>query len=161
MHRDHHHHHDGGGAPGHAHHHGAAHIGHNGGQRAAQWQTPHLPQGHTPAAQEPAHETDLDLVETSFVEAFPACSDPVSFLRLAGVPFSGLAADGAALQLLRVQVEDTTDVGGLAPVIGGGFHYDPLPGRLNSRRRSLGFAYFDGEGVRRLSLAEAKALKPA
>lgn len=159
MHRDHHHHHDGGGAPGHSHY--QAPVGHNGVQRALQWQTPHLPQGSAPPAEDHVHETDLDLVETSFVETFPSASDPISFLRLAGVPFSGSTGDGATLQLLRVLIEDTTDVGALAPMIGGGFHYDPLPGRLNSRRRSLCFAYFDSAGVRRLSLAEAKALKPA
>ena len=159
MHRDHHHHQDGGGAPGHSHQH--APIGHNGAQRAVQWQTPHLPEGSAPPAEDHVHETDLDLVETSFVETFPSASDPVSFLRLAGVPFSGVSAKGRSLQLLRVQIEDMTDVGALAPMIGGGFHYDPLPGRLNSRRRTLSFAYFDGATVCRLSLAEAKSLRPA
>ncbi len=157
MHRDHHHHHDKGGAPGHGH----QHIGHNGGHRAVQWQTPHLPKGAQPMVEDAPQETDLDLVETSFVETFPSASDPVSFLRMAGVPFSGRSADGLSLQLLRVEIADRTDVGVLAPVIGGGFHYDPLPGRLNSHRRSLSFAYFDGEAIRLLSLAEAKGLKPA
>jgi hypothetical protein len=158
MHLDHHHHPHEGGSAGHAHH---AHVGHNGGQRALQWQTPHLPAGESRPASDAPQETDLDLVETSFVETFPSASDPVSFLRLAGVPFSGRTLDGAVLQLLRVQIDDSTDVGGLAPVIGGGFRYDPLPGRLNSRRRSLAFVYFDGESIRRLPLAEAKALKAA
>ena len=159
MHRDHHHHHDEGGAAGLGHTH--QHIGHNGGQRAVQWQTPHLPKGEKPMGLELPQETDLDLVETSFVETFPSASDPVSFLRLAGVPFSGRSADGLCLQLLRVEIADRTDVGVLAPVIGGGFHYDPLPGRLNSHRRSLSFAFFDGDAIRLLSLAEAKALKPS
>ena len=159
MHRDHHHHHDEGGAAGLAHAH--QHLGHNGGRRAVQWQTPHLPKGEKLPTDEAPQETDLDLVETSFVETFHAASDPVSFLRLAGVPFSGLSADGASLQMLRVEMADRTDVGGLAPIMGGGFRYDPLPGRLNSHRKFLSFAYFDGEVIRSLSLAQAKALKPS
>ena len=152
MHRGHHHHHDEGGSPG-AH----VHMGHNGGQSAVQWQTPHLPAGQAPVT--PASsETDLDLVEASFVETFPLVADPVSFLRLAGVVFAGRSADGAQLQLLRVEIEDRTDVGALAPTIGGGYHYDPLPGRLSSRRKSLRFAYFDGDQVRFLNLDQAKKL---
>ncbi len=153
MHRGHHHHHDEGGAPG-AH----VHMGHNGGQSAVQWQTPHLPAGQSPPVLA-SSETDLDLVETSFVETFPLAADPVSFLRLAGVPFLGQAADGAHLQLLRVEIEDRTDIGLLAPTIGGGYHYDPLPGRLNSRRKSLKFAYFDGDKIRFLNLEETKKIQ--
>ncbi len=152
MHRGHDHHHDDGGAPG-AH----VHMGHNGGQGAAQWQTPHLA-GGTASPTPAATETDLDLVETSFVETFPAVADPVSFLRLAGIPFCGRAPDGATLQLLRVEIDDRTDVGVLAPTIGGGYHYDPLPGRLNSRRKSLKFVYFDGQNLRLLNLEQSKKI---
>lgn len=154
----HHHHH-----PGHhhgPHEHGPHGVGHN-GHGAAQWQTPHLPAGQKAAAAPPA-EPDLDLVETAFVEAFPTASDPTSFLRLAGVPFTGKGKDGVVLSLLRVEADQTTDVGALTPHLGGAsFRYDPLPAAMTSRRKSLAFVYFDGGGTVRLSLAEAKALTPA
>ncbi|MBN9021760.1 MAG: hypothetical protein J0H08_06655 [Rhizobiales bacterium] len=135
-------------------------MGHN-GHGAAQWQTPHLPAGQKAAAAPPA-EPDLDLVETAFVEAFPTASDPTSFLRLAGVPFTGKGKDRVVLSLLRVEADQTTDVGTLTPHLGGAsFRYDPLPAAMTSRRKSLAFVYFDGGGTVRLSLAEAKALTPA
>ncbi|MBS7539076.1 hypothetical protein [Ancylobacter lacus] len=179
MHRghDHHHHHDHGGG-GHAHAHGHDHDhahdhghshahdpahgpGHNHGhgpRRAAQWQTPHLPA--QPAAEEPARaEPDLDLVEQAFVEGFASASDPTSFLRLANVPFEAVAADGAKLALLRVESDETTDVGAVMPHFGGGsFRYDPLPGKMVSRRRRLRFVYFDGRAPRPLTLGEVRAL---
>jgi hypothetical protein len=148
----HHHHHD---QP-HDHGHGA--IGHNGHRPAAQWQTPHLPAGHAAPTPAPA-EPDLDLVETAFLDAFPACPDPTSFLRLAGVPFTGKGKDGVILSLLRVEANQSTDIGALTPHLGGAsFRYDPLPAAMTSRRKTLAFIYFDGGGVVRLSLAEAKAL---
>jgi hypothetical protein len=132
--------------------------GHNTARDAAQWQTPHLPPGH---AHEPAtpHEHDFDLVEASFVEGFARCSDATSFLRLAGIPFEGVVADGRRLHLLRVEIEDMTDVGSAVPLLGGaGMRYDPLPEKLVSRRRHLRFAYHDGAQLVRLTFAEARAL---
>lgn len=143
------------------HEHGHGGIGHNGHRGAAQWQTPHLPDGHAATAPE-QHEPDLDLVETAFVDAFPTASDPTSFLRLAGVPFTGKGKDGVVLSLLRVEAQQATDVGSLTPHLGGGgFRYDPLPAAMTSRRKRLTFVYFDGGGLARLTLAEAKALIPA
>jgi len=144
----------------HAHDHSHAHArpGHNATRETAQWQTPHLPPGH---AHEPAapRERDLDLVEASFVEGFMRCSDATSFLRLAGVPFVGVAADGRRLSLLRVEIEDLTDVGSAVPLLGGaGMRYDPLPEKLVSRRRHLSFAYHDGAQLVRLGFAEARGL---
>ena len=150
MHRGHDHDHSGGG-----HRHPPA-PGHN-RAGAAQWQTPHLADGarHEPAAGEP----DLDLVEAAFVEGFIAASDPTSFLRLAHVPFEAKAADGKTLMLLRVEVDALTDVGTITPHLGGAsFRYDPLPGRIASRRRRLRFVYFDGETTRALGLGEVRAL---
>ncbi len=142
----------------HDHHHHGATAGHNSNGRTAQWQTPHLPAGHKPPDAEHG-EPDLDLVETAFLASFPAAPDPTSFLRLAGVPFSGRSADGRTFSLLRVEANQTTDIGMLTPRIGGAGHgYDPLPAKLVSRRATLNFVYFDGEKVARLSLAEAKAL---
>jgi hypothetical protein len=146
----HHHHYDG-----HDHQHG---IGHNAPRGAAQWQTPHLPPGEAGSAAAPA-EPDLDLVEAAFADAFPHCPDPTSFLRLAGVPFTGKGKDGVVLSLLRVEADLVTDVGTLTPHLGGAsFRYDPLPAAMTSRRRRLAFVYFDGGGLVRLTLAEAKAL---
>jgi len=140
------------------HDHPHAWPGHNAARDAAQWQTPHLPVGQ---AEEPAapHERDLDLVEASFVEGFARCSDATSFLRLAGIPFEGVGADGRRLHLLRVEVEDMTDVGSAVPLLGGeGMRYDPLPEKLVSRRRHLRFAYHDGVQLVRLGFAEARGL---
>jgi hypothetical protein len=153
-HPHHHHHH-----PGEPHAHGPHGVGHN-GHGAAQWQTPHLPAGRAAPEAGPL-EPDLDLVETAFVEAFPGAPDPTSFLRLAGVPFTGKGRDGVVLSLLRVEADQTTDVGTLTPHLGGAsFRYDPLPAQMTSRRKSLAFVYFDGGGLVHLSLAEAKALTP-
>jgi len=63
------------------------------------------------------------------------------------------------LCLLRVEVEDMTDVGSAVPLLGGeGMRYDPLPEKLVSRRRHLRFAYHDGAELIRLGFAEARAL---
>lgn len=142
-----HDHHD---APGHGHNHVP--------RRPVQWQTPH--KAHHEHPPEPtAGEPDFDLVEAAFVESFATASDPTSFLRLAGVPFVGTDGSGRRLSLLRVEIDQTTDLGALTPHLGGGsFRYDPLPAKLVSRRRRLRLVYHDGEGLRALSLAEAKAL---
>ena len=163
MHRGHHHHphdHDNDHDHGHDDHsHGHDHgPGHNAmGRRTVQWQTPHDPE----AAQKPAAapEPDFDLVETAFVAGFANAPDPVSFLRLARVPFSGRTAEGETLQLLRVETDEAVDVASITPHLGGAsMRYDPLPARMVSRRRRLGFIYFDGKAARRLSFAEALAL---
>jgi hypothetical protein len=133
--------------------------GHNARRDAAQWQTPHLPADHVHEPEAP-HEQDLDLVEASFVEGFMRTSDATSFLRLAGIPFVGLAADGQRLSLLRVEIEDLTDVGSAMPLLGGtGYRYDPLPEKLVSRRRHLRFAYHDGAQVLRLDFTQARELR--
>ena len=104
-------------------------------------------------------ERDLDLVEASFVEGFTRCSDATSFLRLAGIPFVGVAAYGRQLHLLRVEIKDITDVGSAVPLLGGeGMRYDPLPEKLVSRRRHLSFVYHDGGQVVHLGFAEVRAL---
>lgn len=140
------------------HHHSPAGIGHNGHRPAAQWQTPHLPAGEAGSAPDQP-EPDLDLVESAFLDAFPTCADPTSFLRLAGVPFTGKGKDGVVLTLLRVEANQATDVGTLTPHLGGAsFRYDPLPAAMTSQRKSLTFVYFDGGGLVRLTLADAKAL---
>ena len=102
---------------------------------------------------------DLDLVEASFVEGFTRCFDATSFLRLAGIPFACVAADGRRLHLLRVEIEDLTDVGTAVPLLGGkGMRYDPLPEKLVSRRRHLSFVYHDGTQLVRLGFTEVRAL---
>jgi hypothetical protein len=140
-------------------------IGHNRPSepgRPAQWQTPH--RDDAPAGEEgrPRAETDLDLVEAAFVEGFLVASDATSFLRLARVPFEGMAADGAKLALLRVEVDSVADVGSITPHLGGAsFRYDPLPARMISRRKRLRLVYFDGHKPRMLDLAEAMSLVAA
>jgi hypothetical protein len=156
---DHHHHgHDHHHAHDHDHHHD--HAPHGPGHNlphtsrvAAQWQTPHRPDG---AVGTPAIESDLDKVEKAFVDGFLAATDPTSFLRLARVPFE-MTANGASLRLLRVEIDALTDVGSLTPHLGGGsFRYDPLPANFISQRRRLRFVYFDGENLHALSYAELR-----
>jgi len=149
----------------HSHTHEQEHLahpgkGHNAGPSGAtQWQTPHLPEGEGQAAPVDDSQQDFDLVETAFVEAFAVASDPTSFLRLAGVPFTGTGADGRVLNLLRVEQSHATDVGSLTPHLGGeSFRYAQLPGGMTSRRNRLCFVYFDGTETVELSLGEAKAL---
>lgn len=152
------HHHHSGDDHDHEHHrlHRSAGPGHNRPKGAAQWQVPHLPEG---AGTTPPAERDLDLVETSFVEGFVRAPDPTSFLRLANIPFVGVDVSGRRLHLLRVETESMTDVGAVAPLLGGeGVRYDPLPARLVSQRRRLAFVYHDGRSVERLDFAEARRL---
>lgn len=134
-------------------------MGHNApAGKSVQWQTPHLPHGPEPEPVEPRFK-DLDLVETAFMEGFARAPDPVSFLRLAGIPFVGEGADGRRFHLLRVETEDMVDVGSVMPLLGGaGVRYDPLPSKMTSHRRRLCFLYHDGEAARRLGFAEARAL---
>ena len=153
MHRGHDHDHQG--DTGHRH---APGPGHNRARPTpAQWQTPHRADDHH---HEPAAgEADLDLVEAAFVDGFMVAADPTSFLRLARVPFAATAADGARLMLLRVEVDALTDVGTITPLLGGGaFRYDPLPGKIASRRRRLRFVYFDGKAARPLNLGDVREL---
>ncbi len=164
MHRGHdhdHHHRHGDSGHSHAHDHGPG-PGHNHPRppKTVQWQTPHLAHSHAPEAV--VGEPDLDLVEAAFVEGFTIATDPTSFLRVARVPFEATAADGTKLALLRVEVEALTDVGAITPHLGGGsFRYDPLPGKIASRRRRLQFVYFDGSATRALTLGEVRELTEA
>lgn len=147
----------------HQHIHGQTHppgAGHNGhSTEAAQWQTPHIPEGEHADEHRSDETKDLDLIEKAFVEGFATTSDPTSFLRLAGVPFTGISEGGFRLNLLRVEQNASTDLGSLTPALGGSsFRYDPLPARMTSRRSDLHFVYHDGEKLVRLSLEDAKAL---
>ena len=120
----------------------------------AQWQTPHSPGEQRAAPAEP----DLDKVEAAFIEGFIDAPDPVSFLRLGRIPFEMIAADGAKLNLLRVEIDALADVGSLTPHLGGGsFRYDPLPASMVSQRRRLRFVYFDSEKLRPLTFTDVRA----
>jgi hypothetical protein len=142
----------------HGHAHGHAHgPGHNHAPEAAQWQTPHLPDGHHHQGE--PREADVDLVEAAFVEGFRTATDITSYLRLASIPFVGTAADGSRLGLLRVETDIAADVASLTPRVGGGgLNHAPLPAKLVSRRETLRFVYHDGETLRPLTFAEARAL---
>jgi len=63
------------------------------------------------------------------------------------------------MSLLRVQLDQTTDVGSATPHLGGqSYRYDPLPAKLVSRRQLLRFIYHDGDTLRTLSFDEARRL---
>jgi hypothetical protein len=103
-------------------------------------------------------EHDLGKVEAALIDGFIDAPDPVSFLRLGRIPFEIVAADGATLNLLRVEIDALADVGSLTPHLGGGsFRYDPLPASLVSHRRRLRFVYFDGEKLRPLKFTDVRA----
>jgi hypothetical protein len=155
MHRDHSHDHDHDHGKHDHRHHG---IGHNAPRLgAAQWQTPHDSNASKTTGPEP--EPDFDLVETAFIAGFANAPDPVSFLRLAHIPLQGRTGEGETLQLLRVEMDEAVDVASITPHLGGGsMRCDPLPPRMVSRRRRLGFIYFDGKAARRLTFADALAL---
>jgi len=166
MHGGKHHHghgHDHGHELGHDHSHELAGEGHNHParpQKVTQWQTPHLP-GGAESDNVRAGEPDLDLVERAFLEGFASASDPTSFLRLAHVPFEAVDGAGKRLVLLRVETDAVTDVGAVTPHVGGAsFRYDALPARMTNRRGRLRLVYFDGDGLRPLTLEQAKSLKP-
>jgi hypothetical protein len=149
--------HDHGHDHGHDRHHDHGGPGHNRSPErpVVQWQTPHNPGEQTPVRA----ESDLDKVEAAFIEGFIDAPDPVSFLRLGHIPFEITAADGATLNLLRVEIDALADVGSLTPHLGGGsFRYDPLPASLVSHRRRLRFVYFDGEKLRPLTFTEVRAV---
>ncbi|MCW5719787.1 MAG: hypothetical protein KIS86_01445 [Devosia sp.] len=119
---------------------------------------PHLPGSHVPPVSD--RERDLDLVETSFLEGFKATKDVTSFLRLARIPFVGIAPDGQRLHLLRVETTANADVGSVTPMLGGGaVLYDPLPAHLVSHRKALAFVYHDGRSQIHLTFAEARRLE--
>jgi hypothetical protein len=129
-------------------------AGHNAAAQVAQWQEPRHHHDH-----DDTPEPDFDLIEAAFAENFPKASDPTSFLRLAQIPFVGRHPDGRVLRLLRVEFEQATDVGAVAPHVGGAtLRYDPLPAKMVSRRQRLRFVYQDDEGVARLTLAETRSL---
>ena len=135
--------------------------GHNRGEGGgvAQWQTPHLKEhAHAAAA---SQEPDVDLIEVAFIRGLAAAPDPTSFLRVAQIPFDARASDGTRLVLLRVETESIADVGSLTPHLGGiSFRYDPLPGRMVTRRERLRFVYFDGQESQLLTLALVRGLRP-
>ena len=141
------------------HHHPAHNVGHNIAHRPAQWQTPHDHFSHRDHA-DSRPEADFDLVEDAFVAGFNTAPDPVSFLRLARIPFEGETRQGDTLKLLRVETDEAVDVALVTPHLGGAtMRYDPLPAKMVSRRRRLHFVYFDGQTVRQLSFSEALALR--
>jgi len=132
--------------------------GHNHNARVtAQWQAPQS----APAAP-PEHEADFDLVEAAFCRAAATADDATSLLRLAGIPFVGMDTKGATLRLLAYRIEEETEVGAVSPGFGAGdVVYHPVPGSRVKSLRRLVFAYHAADGIRRLSLAEARALKDA
>ena len=63
-----------------------------GDAKPLQWQTAHLAHG-TEAAPANAVETDCDLVEAAFIDAFADAKDPTSFLRLRTTALTGPAVE--------------------------------------------------------------------
>lgn len=137
-------------------HHDAPGVGHN-AQRPLQWQTPHLP-SRTSEVPDPEVPQDLDLVEAAFVEGFQEASDPTSFLRLAGVPFA-TQRDGKTLRLVRISVEQVTDVAAVTPLIGGqGHNVAPLPKSHVGHRCQLNLHYLADDKMVALRLEEVRGL---
>lgn len=125
----------------------------------AQWQAPHRLNGYEHYCRH--YEADLDPVESAFAEGFAGASDPASFLRLACIPFEALDGTGRRLMLLRVESETAVAVGKASRPANGEARYTPLPRRMATRQRRLRFVYFDGSGLRVLTLEEVRGLTPA
>jgi hypothetical protein len=135
--------------------------GHNRRQdgKVAQWQTPHLDGSANAVEENP--EADVDLIELAFIKGLATATDPTSFLRVAQIPFDARSSNGTRLVLLRVETVTLTDVGSVTPHLGGvSFRYDPLPGRMATRRERLRFVYFDGSERQVLTLALVRRLRP-
>ena len=147
-HEDKHHHNGNGGVP-----------RQRGPLRAAQWQGPQRASGYQ---HDEAHDpADLDPEESAFVESFAAAGDPVSFLRLACIPFEAVDSAGRRLALLRVECETAVAVGKAAcHAPSGEARSTPLPGRMATRRRQVRFIYADGGTARSLTLGEVRGLTP-
>ncbi len=110
------------------------------GLPTAQWQAPQRPNGYEHYCRH--YEADLDQVESAFFEGFAEASDPVSFLKLAGIPFEALDRAGQRLALLRVECGLGVDVGSLSPrAASEDMRYIPLPRRMVTRRRQVRFLY--------------------
>ena len=119
MHDDHHgHHHDPHGHHDHDDHRHPHPPGHN-GRRPCNGRRRICRRTMAPRRRPIRETTDLDLVETAFIEGFSRAPDAASFLRLAGIPFVGESADGMRLHLLRVETEELADVGAVMPLVGG------------------------------------------
>jgi hypothetical protein len=145
-------HHSGNGAAGGGHGQPAAAM------RTAQWQAPQRPNGYEHYCRH--YEADLEAVESAFFEGFAEASDPVSFLKLAGIPSEAVDSAGKRLALLRVECGLGVDVGSLSPSAASEpMRYTPLPRRMTTRRRQVRFLYVDGVSLRTLTLGEVWALK--
>ena len=136
MHDGHDHHHD----------HDQRRLGHNGQRPAAPMADAASAARRRPHRAGALREPDLDLVETAFVE--PSRGRPTRRASSASPAFRSSARPRTerVLSLLRVEVNQTTDIGALTPHLGGAGHrYDPLPAKMTSRRQRLALGLFRRE----------------
>lgn len=138
------------------HHHHGPRLGDNGAPRTAtQWQAP---SGAGPVEGPP--EPDFDLVETAFCEAALTAKDATSLLRLARVPFIADRGDGIRLYLLTFRVEQSVEVGSIAP----GFAvdrpvYHPLPESRLRREKRAKLIYQTPDGLQEFSLSDVRRMR--
>jgi hypothetical protein len=129
---------------------------------ATQWQAPTGPEA--PPVADPLvggpPEPDFDLVETAFCEAALTAKDATSLLRLARVPFIAELENGAKIYLLTFRVEQSVEVGSIAP----GFAadqpvYHPLPESRLRREKRAKLIYQTPDGLREYSLGDVRRLR--
>ena len=124
---------------------------------ATQWQAP---TGTAAPPDEGPPEPDFDLVETAFCEAALTAMDATSLLRLARVPFIAERGDGTKIYLLTFRVEQSVEVGSIAP----GFAmdqpvYHPLPESRLRREKRAKLVYQTPEGLCEFSLGDVRRLR--
>ena len=124
---------------------------------ATQWQAPVGPEV---SPMEGPPEPDFDLVENAFCEAALQANDATSLLRLARVPFVADRGDGKRIYLLTLRVEQSVEVGSIAP----GFSvempvYHPLPESRIRRQKRAKLVYQTPDGVQEFGLGDVRRMR--
>lgn len=141
----------------HHHHHGPRPGDNRAPRGATQWQAP---SGAEAQPLDGPPEPDFDLVETAFCEAALTAKDATSLLRLARVPFIADRGDGVRLYLLTFRVEQSVEVGSIAP----GFAvdrpvYHPLPESRLRREKRAKLIYQTPDGLQEFSLGDVRRMR--
>lgn len=88
------------------------------------------------------HVEEIRTLAESFMEGFRQATDKTSYLRVAGVPFQRLGADGLTQNLVDAEIRTNWQLGSASP----GFAsrelvYMPYPGQMVREREHMVFTY--------------------
>lgn len=136
------------GSFGHTHHHDADEPSksrrHRPARRGAgdnQADADHL-HSHVHAGSSREKRDELATLCASFIKNYRLAEDKVSYLRLAGIPFSIDGADGLMLHLVDAQIISNWQVGTASPAFGSKeLIYLPYPGEMVAERETMTFTY--------------------